>query len=77
LKKSTTLQANPKGGDPGQWFFLAMAHSKLENQEEAAKWYGQSIQWMDKHQPNHQEWKRFRVEAAELLKVQKPDSKSK
>jgi tetratricopeptide (TPR) repeat protein len=77
LEKSTTLQPNPKGGDPGQWFFLAMAYSKLENHEEAARWYGQAIQWMEKHQPNHQEWKRFRVEAAELLKAQKPDSKSK
>jgi serine/threonine-protein kinase len=76
LEKSIALQTSPKGGDPWQWFFLAMAHWQLGNQAEARKWYDQAAQWMEKHAPNNDELRRFQAEAAALLKIEeKPKSK--
>jgi serine/threonine protein kinase/tetratricopeptide (TPR) repeat protein len=39
LEKSCALQDDPKGGDCGQWFVLAMAHWQLGNKESARQWY--------------------------------------
>jgi superkiller protein 3 len=71
LEKSCALQNNPKGGDAGQWFPLAMAHWQLGHKEEACKWYDQAVQWMDKNQPKNEELRRYRAEAAELLGIEK------
>ncbi|MBI3408129.1 MAG: tetratricopeptide repeat protein [Planctomycetes bacterium] len=49
-------------------FFLAMAHWQLGNKEEARTWHDRAIQWMDKNRPHDEELRRFRAEAAELLK---------
>jgi hypothetical protein len=38
-------------------------------QEEARKWYGQAVAWMDKKKPENEELRRFRAEAAKLLGV--------
>ncbi len=64
LEKSISLQASPKGGNSWQWFFLAMAHRQLGHKDEARKWYDQAVQWMDKNQPNNEELRRLRAEAA-------------
>ena len=69
LEKSCALQQDPKGGDAWQWFCLAMAHRELGQKEVARKWYDQAAVWMDKNQPEHQELRRFRAEAAALLDV--------
>jgi Flp pilus assembly protein TadD len=69
LEKSMELR---KGGDSFDWFFLGMAHWQLGKKEQARKWYGQGVQWMEKNQPNeawNQELRRFRAEAAELLGI--------
>jgi superkiller protein 3 len=66
LEKSTELR---KGGNGFDWFFLAMAHWQLGNEDQARKWYDQAVAWMDKNQPNNRELDRFRTEAEELLKV--------
>jgi len=60
-----------KGGDAFDWFFLAMAHWKLDQKEEARKWYAQAVGWTEKNQPNSEELRRFRAEAAELLELKK------
>jgi hypothetical protein len=60
-----------KGGDNFDWFFLAMGHWKLGQREEARKWYDEAVAWMDKNQPQNEELRRFRAEAAELLSVNK------
>jgi len=52
-------------------FFLAMAQWQLGNKEEARKWYGTAIEWMQKKMPQNEELLRFRAEAAELLKIDK------
>jgi tetratricopeptide (TPR) repeat protein len=48
-------------------FFLAMAHWQSDNKEEARKWFDEANAWMEKNQPDNQELKRFRADAAKLL----------
>jgi tetratricopeptide (TPR) repeat protein len=60
------------GGDSNNWFFLAMAHWRLNHIDEARKWYDKAVGWMEKNQPKNEELGRFRKEAAELLKVGNP-----
>src|SRR5207248_7679010 len=69
LNKSITLQENPKGGSSRQWFGLALAHWKLGNPAEARKWYDRAVAWMEKNAPADKELRRFRTEAAELMKI--------
>jgi tetratricopeptide (TPR) repeat protein len=52
--------------------FLAMAHWRLGNKDEARKWYEQAVQWMEKNKPQDEELVRFRAEAEELLGIAKP-----
>ena len=66
LNKSGELRT---GGDSFDWFFLAMAHWQLGNQEEAHEWQDRAVQWMGKNKPQDQELLRFRAEAASLLEV--------
>jgi uncharacterized protein HemY len=65
LEKSMELS---KGGDSFDWFFLAMAHWRLGEKDKARAWYDRAVQWTDKNQPANEELRRFRAEAAELLK---------
>jgi tetratricopeptide (TPR) repeat protein len=51
------------------WFVLAMAHWQLGHTEAARTFYGQAVQWMDKHQPDRDELRGFRAEAGQLLGV--------
>lgn len=71
LHKSVELG---KGGDANDWYFLAMAHWRLGEKDEARKWFDRADAWMDKKQNamtmNRHEWDestRFRAEAAELI----------
>ena len=48
-----------------------MAEWQLGNKDEARKWYDQALQWMEKNQPQNEELRRFRAEAAEILKIEK------
>ncbi|MBI2826222.1 MAG: protein kinase [Planctomycetia bacterium] len=42
LQKSVALRA---GGEAWDWFYLAMAHWQLGQQEEARKWFAQGVVW--------------------------------
>jgi serine/threonine-protein kinase len=66
LEKSMSLQA---GGDSFDWFFLAMAHWRLGEREQARTWFDRAVQWMDKHRPLDDQLSRFRREAKALLEV--------
>jgi serine/threonine protein kinase/Flp pilus assembly protein TadD len=64
-----------KGGDASDWFFLAMAHEKLGNRDQARKWHGQAMRWLEKNdrtleQEQADELRRFQTEADELLKIE-------
>ena len=47
-----------------------MAHWQVGEKEQARKEYRQAVQWMEKHQPQNEELRRFRAEAAKLLGVE-------
>jgi Flp pilus assembly protein TadD len=75
LKKSTELR---QGGDAFDWLFLAMAHRKLGNADEARTWYDQAVAWQEKNKealakdkPHADEVRRFRAEAEEVLELKK------
>ena len=69
LGKSMELR---EGGDSNDWFFLAMAKWRLDEKDEARKWYDKAVGWMDKYQPKNEDLRRYRVEAAELLGIEQP-----
>jgi serine/threonine protein kinase len=60
-----------KGGDSADWFFLALAHWHLGDKDQARRWYGQAVQWMEKNKPEDEELRGLRAEAAELLGADK------
>lgn len=66
LTKSMDLHA---GGDSFDWFFLAMAHGRQGDKDEARKWLKRAVEWMEKHEPHNVELLRFRAEAEELMKT--------
>ena len=57
-------------GDSYDWFFLAMAHWQLGEEEKARQWFDRAVQWMDKNMSKGKELGRFRAEATELLKIE-------
>jgi tetratricopeptide (TPR) repeat protein len=63
LHKSMELQGD--GGDPRQWFFLAMAEWQRGNRDAARDWYAKSTAWLEKNP--HAEVSRFRDEAEKLI----------
>ncbi len=67
LEKS--IEVRNDGGDSWHWFFLAMARWQLGEKGKAREWYDRAVEWMDKYQPKHEELRRFRAEAAELLEL--------
>ena len=46
-----------------------MAQWQLGEKEKASTWYDQAIAWMDKNNPQNEELRRFRAEAAALLGI--------
>jgi tetratricopeptide (TPR) repeat protein len=75
LDNSMELRA---GGDALDWFFLAMAHRKLGDTDEARKWFDQAVDWMNKNGPSlknkpqlAEELHRFQNEAEEVLELRK------
>jgi tetratricopeptide (TPR) repeat protein len=68
LNKSIQLR---KGGDSTDFFFLAMAQWQLNEKDKARAWYERAVAWMDKHNPQNKELKRFREEATALLGLAK------
>jgi hypothetical protein len=68
LMKSAQLR---NGGDSFDFFFLAMAQWQLKEKDKARTWYDQAVAWMDKNNPQDEDLKRFRAEAATLLGLPK------
>jgi tetratricopeptide (TPR) repeat protein len=65
LEQSIALQ----GRHSFNWYFLAMAHWQLGHRAEARRLYDQAVRWMGAVMPKNEELRRFRAEAAELLRV--------
>lgn len=66
IDKASTLRS---GGDV--LLFRAMAHWKLDEKDEARKWYEQGVQWIEKHAPKDEAMRRIRAEAEEILEMKK------
>ncbi len=67
LERSEKFQPGAMLGFNG--FFLAMAHLQLGHQDEARSWYERACAWTEKRRPENEELRRFRDEAAEILKL--------
>jgi tetratricopeptide (TPR) repeat protein len=55
------------GGDGLDWFFLAMAHWRLGDRDQARTWFDRAVRWMDRYKPHDEELRRFRAEAEAVL----------
>jgi tetratricopeptide (TPR) repeat protein len=64
LEKAISLRS---GGNSFDWFFLAMAHWRLGDHDEARTWFDRAVQWMDEHKPHDDQLRRFRAEAEAML----------
>ncbi len=71
IEKSMGLGKGSNGCDwlACDWLFLAMVRSKLDQQEEARKWYDKAVAWIEKNAPKHGELIRVRTEANEQLGI--------
>jgi hypothetical protein len=59
------------GGDAFDFFLVAMAKHKL-GEKDAREWYGKAVAWMEDHNPDDKELKRFRAEAEPGLPRRSP-----
>ncbi|MEX0641792.1 MAG: tetratricopeptide repeat protein, partial [Pirellulales bacterium] len=66
LNKSMELAS---GGNSFDWFFLAMAHWKLDEKDVARNWYDRAVEWTEKNGRENQELIRFRAETEKLLGI--------
>src|SRR5262249_43077221 len=69
--RSIEFDDQPKGGISFQWFPLALAHWRLGETDRAREWYDRAAAWMDRHEPNNPELRRFRAEAAQFVDAKK------
>jgi tetratricopeptide (TPR) repeat protein len=74
LNRSMDLR---KGGDGWDWLFLAMAQWRLGNREQARKRYDQAVQWAEQNQPENEDVRRLRAEAAAVLGIDSKESRPK
>jgi tetratricopeptide (TPR) repeat protein len=74
IEKSRRLEKNPGPPSSFDLFFEAMAYCGLGDQEKARRCYDEGVQWMEKNIPDHADLRRFRAEAAAMLKI--PEEKS-
>jgi tetratricopeptide (TPR) repeat protein len=69
FEKARRLENKP--GPPSSFnrFFEAMAYSGLGDKERARRCYDEGVGWMQKHVPDHPDLRRFRDEAAQMLRI--------
>jgi tetratricopeptide (TPR) repeat protein len=60
------------GGNPFDWFFLAMTCWQAQDRRQAQAWYDKSVNWM-KGKPQYAELLRYRSEAAGLLGIKEAE----
>jgi tetratricopeptide (TPR) repeat protein len=65
LEKSMKLR---DGGDPNDWYFLAMARHRLGDPEGARRWFEKAAAWLEERAPDDEDLKRFHSEAEALLR---------
>jgi tetratricopeptide (TPR) repeat protein len=61
------MQLRGDGGKCIDWFFIALAHWQLGQQDEACRWHRQAIEWLDQNGPPNAELLRIRNEVDAML----------
>jgi tetratricopeptide (TPR) repeat protein len=69
-----TLALRP-GGNAWDWFFLAMAHARKGNKEEAARWFDKAVAWTKEKESDNAELRQFWTESAKLLGRPGPEAR--
>ncbi|HEV3339458.1 MAG TPA: tetratricopeptide repeat protein [Pirellulales bacterium] len=76
LTKSMELRSR---GDAFDWYFLAMAHQRLGELDEARRWQRRAVEWVEQNSTvlaANRQWRdeirRFRTEAEDLLGQEQP-----
>jgi serine/threonine protein kinase len=69
LRRSMALRG---GGDPYDWFFMAMTCWRLGDRRQARDWYDRAVRWLETNTLLSEEPGRYREEAARLLGVEGP-----
>ena len=64
LERSIELR---EGGNSQDWFFVAICHFHLGDDDQARDWYDRAVAWMELNQPQNEELLRFRAEAEAIL----------
>jgi tetratricopeptide (TPR) repeat protein len=74
LDRSMELRS---GGDPYDWYFLAMVRHRQGQRDTALQWFNRAQHWMDAHPPQGPlaELPRFQAEAIRVLQLEKTFSK--
>jgi tetratricopeptide (TPR) repeat protein len=67
IAASERSMALKNGGDPFDWFFLAMAHWQKGDTDEARNWFQKAVASTEEKDPKNSELRQFWTEAAELL----------
>jgi tetratricopeptide (TPR) repeat protein len=76
LKARTSLEQSmklSKGGDPNDWFFLAMACQRLGDVGQARAWRDKASLQLDENEPKDENLLRYRAETDALLGRQHPE----
>jgi hypothetical protein len=69
LNRAINLRTSTDSADADNAYFLAMAHWRLGEKENANEWYNKAEQWRQIDRADDIELKRFRTETAELLGI--------
>lgn len=69
MEKSISVQTDPPGGDPYQWFHLSMAHWQLGHREEARIWYDKAVGFIEAKGWYQGDIRSFRAETESLLAI--------
>jgi Flp pilus assembly protein TadD len=74
---SEAVKLHPEGGLPVTYLFLAMAHHRLGQADEAKQYLDRAVKASEKNQPvvwmNRLEWQLLRREAEQLIQHKPPE----
>ena len=74
IAASERSMALRNGGNANDWLFLAMAHWRKGEKDEARRWFDKAVAWTKEKDPKNAELRQFWTEAAELLGQPGPDA---
>jgi tetratricopeptide (TPR) repeat protein len=73
LETAISLRKAEDAANAFEGFVLAMAHWQIGEKNKAQAWFVRAVEWMEKGDLGNPDLKRFRVQAAALLELDKRD----